>query len=98
MNVKLVLLWREGRRRRKKGLKYKSSDVSYNHSEPDHARVSRALPHLALGAHEAGHVLHHADDWNVDLLAESDFLSNIQQSHFLVKGSSISFQYKIISQ
>lgn len=39
--------------------------------------------HLALGAHEATHVLHHPDDGQLHLVAEADFLPHILEGHLL---------------
>lgn len=38
---------------------------------------------LACRTNEATHILHHADDWQLDLLTEPDLLSHILQRHFL---------------
>jgi len=38
---------------------------------------------LALGADEAAHVLHHADDRQLDLLTEADLLPHVLQRHLL---------------
>lgn len=38
---------------------------------------------LTIWTHKATHVFHHTDDWQFDLLAEADLLSNILQRHLL---------------
>lgn len=39
--------------------------------------------HLALGADEAAHVLHHPDDGQLHLVTEADFFPDILQGHLL---------------
>ena len=42
-------------------------------------------PHLAFGADEAAHVLHHPDDGQLHLVAEADLFPNILERHFLLR-------------
>jgi hypothetical protein len=40
-------------------------------------------PHLALGAHETAHVLHHPNDGQLHFVAEADFLPDVLERHLL---------------
>lgn len=44
------------------------------------------VTHLAVGAHEQRHVLHHADHGQPHLAAELDLLAHVQQRHLLRSG------------
>ena len=41
--------------------------------------------HLAFGADEATHVLHHSDDGQLHLAAEADLFPDILERHFLLR-------------
>lgn len=47
--------------------------------------------HLALGADEAAHVLHHPDDGQLHLVAEADLFPDVLERHLLSRFKKSSY-------